>query len=259
MEDKKFYIYAWFFKDSGEIFHVGKGTGSRYKETKISRNQYFKNIINAYPDNVDVKILQDNLTEEEAFELERQTIKEYKAIGECKTNFHEGGCGGNTGNYDSPERSHKLSEAAKKRVGKLNPMYGKTHSEKVRQILSEKNKGKHLSPEHIEKLKEANKGRKKSAEELQFISKLNKGKRLSKDTYDKMMNSLCPYEYQIWLNGELLYSCLGHSALYSYCKNNLQISRTIVDQVVNNTWKPKFLKHQNLTSLKILKIKRCID
>lgn len=127
--------------------------------------------------------------------MEKQLIAKYKSKGECKTNFHEGGQGGNTGNYNNPERSRKISEAAKKRIGKLNPMYGKHHTEETKQKLREINLGKKLIPEHIEKLKEANRGRKKTKAEIDFISNLNKGKKMSQETKAKMMNSLCPYRY----------------------------------------------------------------
>lgn len=120
-----FYVYAWYFKSTGHIFHVGKGTGNRYLDTEHSRNKYFKSIIEKYPGNVAVKKLIENITNEEACALERKYISEYKAIGECETNFHEGGCGGNTGNYDSPERHTKLSSAASLRTGKLNSNYNK--------------------------------------------------------------------------------------------------------------------------------------
>ena len=192
---KEYYVYRWFYKDTDNTFYIGKGKGQRYKEKTKSRNQYFKNIVNKEKDNVTSEILYDNLSEEKAWELEKQLIKEYKSKGECVTNFHEGGCGGNTGNYNNSERSAKLSAAAKKRVGKLNPMFGKHHSEETKEKLRQINRGKKLTPEHIEKLKIANIGRKKTQAELDFITNLNKGKTMSKETKEKMMNSLCPYKY----------------------------------------------------------------
>lgn len=166
MDKKEFYVYRWYYINTNETFHIGKGKGQRYKEKKQSRNQFFKNIINKEKDNVTSEILVNNLTEQEAWDLEKQLIAEYKSKGECKTNFHEGGRGGNTGNYNNPERSRKISEAAKKRIGKLNPMYGKHHTEETKQKLREINLGKKLTPEHIEKLKEANRGRKRLKQKL---------------------------------------------------------------------------------------------
>ena len=143
-----FYIYAWYFKSSNEIFHIGKGTGNRYKDIKNSRNQYFKNIISKYIDDIEVKILYNNLTEEEAFKIERNLIKEYKKKGQCSTNLHEGGCGGNTGNYTVVGQklheyrlTHPLTDAQKAVLKKMN--------EKVR--------GSHFSTAHKNALRLSNK------------------------------------------------------------------------------------------------------
>lgn len=257
--NKDFYVYRWYYKDTNETFHVGKGKGRRYKEKKQSRNQYFKNIINKEQDNVSSEIIIDNLTEQQAWDIEKEIIAKYKAIGECKTNLHEGGRGGYTGNYNSPERSQKLSKAAKARVGKLNPMYGKHHSEETKRKLREANLGKVLSPEHKAKLVAANTGRKKTPEEIEKIRQANIGKIMSEESKQKMMNSLCPFEYQVYLNNELKYTCLGHTELWRYCKEEFNISRTIIDKIIANNWKPTFNKHKWLETLKILKIERCID
>ena len=257
--ENKFYIYMWYFISNNEVFYIGKGTGNRYLDVEHSRNSYFKNIINKYKDNIDVKIYKDNLTEEDAFRLERELIKEYWEKGECKANFHEGGCGGNTGNYNSEERSKKLSEAAKKRTGEKHPLYGTHRSEETKEKLHIANKGKRLSDEHKAKLILANTGRKKTQEEIEFITNLNKGKKMPKETYDKMMDSLCEYEYKVFINKELIFKCLGRTELLKYCKDNFNISRTIVDKVILGDWEPKFNKYQNLKDFQIVKIRRCID
>ena len=31
----EYYVYAWFFKSTNKVFHIGKGKGNRYKETNI--------------------------------------------------------------------------------------------------------------------------------------------------------------------------------------------------------------------------------
>ena len=258
-KENRYYVYFWYYNDNYHVFHIGKGTGNRCYETKAHRNQYFRNIINKYRDRVSVRICINGLTESEALSLERDLIKIYKSIGCCETNFHEGGCGGNTGNYNSIERSRKLSKAARNRTGSKNPMYGCHHSDETRQKLREANLGKKLSEEHKNKLKMANTGRKKTDKELEFISNLNKGKKMPEETYDKMMNSLCKFEYIVRVDNDTVYSCLGHSKLYTYCKNNFGISRTIVDSIVSKSWTPKFEKHMYLKNLEILKIERCID
>lgn len=94
---KEFYVYEWFIKETGEIFHVGKGKNLRYLEKEKGRNAYFKRIIKKYE--CESRIYMDNLNEDEAYNIERKRIKELKLIGEAKTNFHEGGKGGNTFKY----------------------------------------------------------------------------------------------------------------------------------------------------------------
>lgn len=198
MKDRRFYVYMWYFIDTDEVFHIGKGTGNRYKETKSSRNDFFKNIINTHRDNVDVKIYKDGLTEQEAWDLEKALIAQYKAIGQCKTNFHEGGCGGYTGNYDNPERNRKISEALKGKPGRRgpdNPMYGKHLSDETKRKISAALKGRPFTEEHCANLARANRERQKTQEEIECIRNLNKGKKMSTETHNKMMDSLCPFEY----------------------------------------------------------------
>jgi hypothetical protein len=54
----------------------------------------------------------------------------------------------NTGKKRSEETKQKLSKAARKRIGKENNFYGKTHTEESKQKMSEKHKNKILSEEH---------------------------------------------------------------------------------------------------------------
>jgi len=100
-----FYVYEWFNVDTGYIFCVGKGKEDRYKSLR-NRNRYFLNYINKY--NCDVRIVNSNLDNDEAYLFEKELIKYYKSIGQCKTNIAEGGIGGI------------------RLMGKANPMYGRT-------------------------------------------------------------------------------------------------------------------------------------
>ena len=250
--EQKYYVYAWYIKSTNKIFHIGKGTGQRYLNRTTHRNAYFINVLNKYKDDVDVKIIKDNLFEQEAFDLERKLIAEYKEKGECKTNLHIGGCGGFPGN--SAQRSKKLSDFGKTRIGAKNPMYGKTHTPEVRKRLSEANKGKKLSETHKQALLNAIRGRKRTPEEIEHLRLINKGKKLSKNAYIKMMQHDCKYKYEIIYNNQLVYWCLGHTKLFNYCKEVFNISRTIIEQIVNKSWFPKFNKHKHLQNLIINKI-----
>lgn len=88
-----FYVYEWFIVDTNHIFHVGKGQGNRYLELK-GRNKYFLRVAKKY--NVASRIYKDNLTEDEAWTIEKSRIEELQTVGQCETNIHEGGCGGDT-------------------------------------------------------------------------------------------------------------------------------------------------------------------
>lgn len=83
-----YYIYEWFNIDNHEVFYVGKGRKNRYK-TISGRNPYFINYYNKY--NCNVRIIFSDLTEDEAFNLEIETIKKYKEEGFCKCNLTDGG------------------------------------------------------------------------------------------------------------------------------------------------------------------------
>lgn len=89
-DNKVFYVYEWFNKNTGEVFYVGKGKGSRWKTIK-NRNKYFVNYYNKH--NCEVRKIKASLTEEESFKLEIEKISYYKDIGQCKCNLTMGGEG----------------------------------------------------------------------------------------------------------------------------------------------------------------------
>lgn len=146
-----YYVYAWYYISTGEIFHIGKGTGNRMYNIKSSRNNYFKNILNNDKENVAVRKIADNLYELDAYRLEKHLISFYKTFGWCKTNFHAGGQGGNHGNYGEEFRS-KISSFAKTRVGPKNSNFGNVYSKEIRKRISLASKLYHkthpLSEEH---------------------------------------------------------------------------------------------------------------
>lgn len=71
MEEKIYYVYAYIRLDTNTYFYIGKGKDNRYLRLD-NRKQHFMNIFNKVP--CTVEILKDNLTEDEAFQLEVDTI-----------------------------------------------------------------------------------------------------------------------------------------------------------------------------------------
>ena len=69
---RKYYVYIYKRKDNGNVFYIGKGTAHRDKNIKY-HNQYCVNICDKY--GVDIERIYENLTEEEALKLEKETIK----------------------------------------------------------------------------------------------------------------------------------------------------------------------------------------
>ena len=174
-ENREFYVYEHIRLDNMTCFYIGKGKGDRIDV--LTRNKHHDNISNKHG-HVAV-IIKDNLTEEEAFELERDIIeyyvftlgygidiKGYRNIenNEFLTNMTFGG-EGVSGIKRSEEHKKKISEANK----------GRKRSEETRKKISKGNKGKKQSEEAKRKMSEAKKGRKHSEESKQKISESLKG------------------------------------------------------------------------------------
>lgn len=178
----KYYVYGYIRLDNNTYFYIGKGTGRRVKELSISRSDHFKNIVEKV--NVCYEILYDNLTEEEAYELERDTIEDLvfnegysiSIKGFTRNENHlvnkSWGGDGNQGFSQSEEAKEKLreyhtgkklSESTKYKLSILNtgeshPNYGKHLSESTKEKISKANKGRERTEEWLEKLSESHKG-----------------------------------------------------------------------------------------------------
>lgn len=246
-----FYVYGWFLKSTGEYFHIGKGKGKRFQDKKNHRNQYFRNMINKYGDDVDVELMVIGLTNDEALNLEREMIAYYKSIGQCKTNLHEGGSGGYTGKYNDPERSRKLSEAASRRVGKLNSNYGNKMSDESRAQISAALKGRPMLEKTKLALKIANTGRQKTQEELDKLSKSNRGKKRSAESVMHNRIAQNSYVYEVFFKEQFMYRSLGRPLLIKMLEDNLNISHSISPQIISGEFTPKFNRHKWISFLRI--------
>jgi len=88
-----YYVYVHKDCASGEVFYVGKGHGKRAWNIK-SRNSKWKSKVASLSDGWQVEIVQDDLSENEAFDLEISMIEKYggpEAIGGKLTNETLGG------------------------------------------------------------------------------------------------------------------------------------------------------------------------
>lgn len=129
-QDRRFYVYEWYNIDTDSPFYVGKGTENRYKETK-GRNSYFLNYINKYQ--VGQRIIKDNLTQQEAFDMQKNTIKKYKQMGIKLTNLTDGGQGCSGRQVDDSYRLkyHYMC------LGQNNPNYGHKWTQQMKDHLSQ--------------------------------------------------------------------------------------------------------------------------
>lgn len=74
----KYYVYCFYNEDWQDIFYIGKGCRDRY--TNINqRNSHIKAIFKNH--NCSSKILVDNLTEEDAINIESKLKEQYKTSG----------------------------------------------------------------------------------------------------------------------------------------------------------------------------------
>ncbi len=132
-----YYVYEWYNTDTKEIFYVGKGKNNRYKHIK-NRNKFFTDYYNTH--NCDVRKIYENLSEEEAFQKEVETIKYYKENTNYRlTNQTDGGEGA-SGLIVSDEFREKMRKIVS---GKNNPNYNHKWSEEMKQKARERMIGKY--------------------------------------------------------------------------------------------------------------------
>ena len=154
-----YYIYSY-LRENRSPYYIGKGKEGRaftkgYKEVRPPQ------------DKSKVKILKANLTEEEAFALERLYILMFgrKDLGTGILRNKTDGGDGSSGAIRSAETREKLRQA---NLGKKKP---KEVGEKISKALT----GRKLSEEMKSKLREGHKGRKCTEEHKRKVSEAKKG------------------------------------------------------------------------------------
>lgn len=198
-----YYVYSYLREDYSP-YYIGKGSGKR---------AYTKGPKEVKPpiDKSRVKIIRDNLTEKEAFLLEKLYILMFGRIdlnNGILRNKSDGGDGA-SGAVRSEETREKLRQA---NLGKKRPQW-------VYDKIAASNRGKKLSAETRAKQSAARKGRKCTEEHKRKVSEAKKGFKHTEEAKKKMSinqrKKAKPHKIT-FLNGKTLIV----SNLMEWCENN---------------------------------------
>ena len=176
-------LYRHIRLDKNEPFYIGIGKEEKRAYQKISRNKYWKHIIDKT--DYEVEILFEDLTWEQACEKEKEFIKLYgrKDLGTGSlVNMTDGG-DGIINQIVSKETRQKMSNSIK---GKIK---GIKKTEEQKQKISDKLKGRKLPEETKQKMSNSGKGRIFSEEHKKKIGEANKLRKYSEETKQKMSMS----------------------------------------------------------------------
>lgn len=162
---KKYYIYKTTNLENGKAY-IGKHFGE-IDDSYLGSGKLLKIDIAKYGEEKFKKeILYISSSEEENCEKEKYFIALNNATKNTMFyNIHEGGSGGNTlAGYTEEERKAYSKKLSEKYRGENNPMYGKTHSEKTKKLLSEYAQNKrdnsvYRTEEFRQKMSEVTKGK----------------------------------------------------------------------------------------------------
>lgn len=155
--------------NKNRVFYVGKSTSQRVK-TRFNEHRTLSRGGSLYKDNkiksiqndgfnIEYKVIKENLSEEEAFDLEVKLIKILKYLcGFELTNGNDGGKGGLLGRKHTEEMKNELT---KQRTADKNPMFGKIPW----------NKGVAPSEETKNKIKEARKNQRNGRQPILLFHK----------------------------------------------------------------------------------------
>lgn len=147
-----FYVYQY-LREDGTPYYIGKGSGKRaYKK-------YSSKDIKPPKDQSRILIVESDLTEDAAFDLERKLIAQYGRI-DLGTGVLHNKTEGGEGSSGHKQRGWKWSDESKaRRRGKGNPMFGKPTSEKQKETTSRIHTGRTHTAQSKQKRSEAMKGR----------------------------------------------------------------------------------------------------
>lgn len=223
--NNNYYVYLFWRKDKNEVFYIGKGKDNRKNSLK-NRNKDFLEIYNkteCYS-----TIYKDNLTEDEAFDLEKKLIAEYKKKGLAYTNIHVGGKGGDTLKWNPLKKQEMIKKCRAASSGENNPMYNKH----IKDFMTEEQWNQWLR-----KMKEVQKKRYEDPKEREKIGKAIKKvweREGHKEKYHKNNSRVI---YMLTDTGEIVKTFIGMEEALKFL--NLKSHTTLLKAIRNN------LKYKN--------------
>lgn len=183
MNENKYYVYGYIRLDTNTYFYIGKGKDNRYLRLD-NRKQHFMSILNKVE--CVVEILYDNLTEDEAFQLEVDTIYDLvfnegysidiKGIKKNTNGCHLVNCtwgGEGTSGLSIKQSQETIDKRVAKNIGK------KRTKEQRKNLSDARNKRFKEHPEELDKFKKCRIGYKTSKETKKKLSDIKKGKKQS--------------------------------------------------------------------------------
>ena len=201
---KPYYVYLHTRNDTGEVFYVGKGQGRR-AWWKNGRNRHWHFVAEKH--GYEVHIWLDELTELQAFEIEKERISFYGRNNLCNyTNGGDGASGAKRteaqklhmsekmlGRKFSTETLEKMKIAASQRTEETrkkqaDAVRGRKHSKEHKQKISKAGIGRTPTEETKKKISDAHKGKPKSAEAVKKMAQ-SKSKKIMCLTNDKIYDS----------------------------------------------------------------------
>jgi hypothetical protein len=203
-----FYVYEHWRPDTNTCFYVGKGKNKRAWDLKNMRNRHFKAVVSKLISlgfAVDVRIISENLSEEDAIQLEIKRIAFYGM--ENLTNMTSGGDGlknptaetrkkiseAHKKRFENPEERKKMSlikkgtkvtEETRQKLSRAGKLRRATPEARLNMSIAAKKRG--ISEETRAKINAARVGLKRSDEVKKAISEKLKGKIVSLETRAKL-------------------------------------------------------------------------
>lgn len=167
-----FYVYLHRRTTDNKVFYVGKGKKKRAWD-KTNRSDYWKYTESKH--GIIVEVVFENLTEDEAFQAEKDTILEMRYFGHPLCNFTEGG-----------EGTSGVKQSAETIAKRVKANTGKKRTDETKLKISLAQTGKKRTSEQIAQQSLRLKGTKRSLEAVVKTAKSNTGQRRSKEQLETM-------------------------------------------------------------------------